>query len=96
MLSLTYSLHTFVPLFLVKLSWITQSMRDACSSFPQHSIISCFKNYLQRVMPSLCRAGEALVGRGVSRKEMHFSSEQEQEAALALLLFPSSLLSSGA
>lgn len=28
MLSLIYSVHNFVPLFLVKLSWITQNMRN--------------------------------------------------------------------
>lgn len=67
-----------------------------CSSFPQHSIISHFKNYLRRVMCSLCRAEEDLVGRDVSRKKMDFSSEKEQEATIALLPFALSLVAVGA
>lgn len=67
-----------------------------CGSFPQHSIISYFRSYLQRVMPSLCRAEENLVGWDVSRKKMHFSSEKELEAAVALLWLALSPIALGA
>lgn len=67
-----------------------------CSSSPQHSIISYFKNYLRRVMPSLCQAEENLVGQDVSRKKMHFTSGKEHVAAIVLLPLALSWIALGA